>query len=88
MQTGETGIYLPDAVAMSIALDTSICTSRSRHAVQIETASQLTRGITVVERLNVAGDERNREVWKDATRVDVCWTLDARWKQSLYAPLG
>ena len=88
VQTGETGISLPDPVAMSIALDPSICTSRSRHAVEVETASELTRGMTVVDRLNVTGDERNREVWKYAGRADVCWTLDApRWKQALFAAL-
>jgi purine nucleosidase len=88
VQTGETGISLPDPVAMSIALDASICTSRSRHAVQIECGSELTRGMTVVDRLNVTGDERNRELWKNAARAEVCWTLDAeRWKRSLYAAL-
>jgi len=88
VQTGEIGISLPDPVAMSIAVDASVCTSRSRHAVQIETASEVTRGMTVVDRLNVNGDERNREIWKDAPRADVCWTLDTkRWKQSLYASL-
>jgi purine nucleosidase len=87
-QTGESGISLPDPVAMSIAIDPSICTSRSRHAVEIETASELTRGMTVVDRLNVTGDERNREGWKNAARADVCWTLDAqRWKLALYAAL-
>jgi len=87
-QTGETGISLPDPVAMAIALDPSICTSRSRHAVQIECGSALTRGMTVVDRLNVSADERNRELWKDAPGADICWTLDApRWKQSLYAAL-
>ena len=89
VQTGETGISLPDPVAMAIALDPTICTSRSRHAVQIETASELTRGMTVVDRLNVAGDERNREVWKGAPYADVCWSLDApRWKQRLYESLS
>jgi purine nucleosidase len=88
VQTGETGISLPDAVAMSIAIDRSICTSRSRHTVEIETASELTRGMTVVDRLNVTGDERNREVWRNAARADVCWTLDApRWKEALYGAL-
>ena len=88
VQTGETGISLPDPIAMSIAFDPSVCTSRTRHAVRIETRSDLTRGMTVVDRLNVAGDERNRELWKDAPRADVCWNLDAqRWKQLLYASL-
>jgi purine nucleosidase len=87
-QTGETGISLPDPVAMSIALDRSVCMSRSRHAVRIETASVMTRGMTVVDRLNVAADNRNREVWMDAPHADICWALDVpRWKQSLYTAL-
>jgi len=88
VQTGETGISLPDPVAMSIALDPFLCTERTTHAVQIETGSELTRGMTVVDRLNVCGDELNREIWKGAPYVDVCWTLDVpRWKQALYASL-
>ena len=87
-QTGETGISLPDPVAMSIALDPSICTARGRHAVRIETASELTRGMTVVDRLNLAGDERNRDVWKDAPFARVCWTIDVgKWKQALFEAL-
>jgi len=88
VQTGETGISLPDPVAMSIALDASICTMRTTHAVQIETGSELTRGMTVVDRLNACRDDRNREVWKGAPRAGICWTLDVpRWKQALYASL-
>jgi purine nucleosidase len=56
--------------------------------VRIEIASELTRGMTVVDRLNVAGDERNRELWKGVPLADICWTLDAsRWKKLLYASL-
>lgn len=88
VQTGETGISLPDPVAMSIAIDPSICTMRSRHAMQIETGSELTRGMTVVDRLNVCDDDRNRDVWKGSPHADICWTLDIpRWKQALYASL-
>jgi len=91
-QTGEDGISLPDPVAMSVALDPSICTESSRHYVDVETASELTRGMTVVDRLNVARNDRNRVVWADLSQreptVTVCWSIDAaRWKQSLYAAL-
>jgi purine nucleosidase len=91
-QTGEHGISLPDAVAMSIALDPSIVTSQSEHVLEIETQSELTRGMTVVDRLNVTGDERNREVWASGRatghKAKVAWSIDnARWKQSLYAAL-
>lgn len=91
-QTGEHGISLPDPVAMAIALDPSIVTSQSAHYLQVETAGELTRGMTVVDRLNVAGDERNREVWAarlaGGRKAKIIWTIDnARWKQVLYASL-
>jgi purine nucleosidase len=88
MQTGEVGISLPDPVAMAIALDPSICTSASEHFVDVEVAGELTRGMTVVDRLGVAGDERNRAVWKSARKTRVCWTIDnSRWKNALYSAL-
>ena len=83
-QTGAIGISLPDPVAMAIALDPAVCTSMSRHRVEIETASELTRGMTVVDRLNVGGDERNRAVWADAKEIQVDWAIDVeRWKSAL-----
>lgn len=92
-QTCEDGICLPDPVAMSVALDPSIGTSWSEHYVEIETHSELTRGMTVVDRLNVAEDERNCQVWEAAIRAGckakVCWTINnARWKEALYRALG
>lgn len=92
VQTGETGISLPDPVAMSIALDPSICTSASAHYLDIETASELTRGMTVVDRLNVAGNGRNQAIWKQALeggrKASICWTIDVpRWKAALYSAL-
>jgi purine nucleosidase len=91
-QTGEDGISLPDPVAMSIALDPSIGTESSEHYVDIETATELTRGMTVVDRLGVAADERNRVTWADllerGSKAKVYWAIDApRWKQALYSAL-
>jgi purine nucleosidase len=91
-QSGEHGISLPDPVAMAIALDASIVTSQSEHFVEIETQSELTRGMTVVDRLNVAHDERNRDVWAGPLaaghKAKIPWTIDnARWKQALYSAL-
>ena len=91
-QTGEHGISLPDPVAMSIALDPTIVTGQSEHYVDVETSSELTLGMTVVDRLNVAGNERNRAVWEPVLRhgkkAKVYWTIDnSRWKQSLYSAL-
>lgn len=92
VQTGEDGICLPDPVAMAIALDPTIGTNWSDHYVDVETQSELTRGMTVVDRLNVAADERNRAVWapvlKKKCKVKVCWTIDnRRWKEALFAAL-
>src|SRR5213080_876082 len=63
VQTGEDGIALPDPVAMSVALDPTIGTEWSEHYIDVEIRSELTRGMTVVDRLNVAADERNKDVW-------------------------
>jgi purine nucleosidase len=91
-QTCEDGICLPDPVAMCIALDPTVGTTWSEHYVEIETQSELTRGMTVVDRLNVAEDERNRDIWQPAIstghKAKVCWTIDnQRWKKALYAAL-
>ena len=81
MQTGERGLSLADPTAMAVALDREIGTSWSRHLVEIECASELTRGMTIVDRLNVAHDENNRPAWPDALdagiKADICWTFDA-----------
>jgi purine nucleosidase len=91
-QTGEDGICLPDPVAMCLALDPTIGTEWSDHHVAVETQSELTRGMTVVDRLNVAEDERNRELWAttlQAPKAKVCWRLDnIRWKAALYKALS
>jgi len=90
-QTGEDGLALPDPVAMCLALDPSVGTEWSEHYVDVETQSDLTRGMTVVDRLNVAQDERNRAVWAPALsgrKAKVCWSIDnKRWKEALYAAL-
>ena len=92
VQTGEDGISLPDPVAMSIALDPSIGYESSPHHVEIETATELTRGMTVVDRLGVAANERNRGTWAEvingAPKTKVYWAIDAlRWKQALCGAL-
>jgi len=92
-QTGEHGISLPDPVAMSIALNPALCKSSSNHFVEIETSSDLTRGMTVVDRLNVAADSRNRDTWaeplKRQNKIHMCWSLDIPgWKAALYSSLA
>jgi purine nucleosidase len=92
VQTGEHGISLPDPVAMAVALDGSIVTSASEHFWDVETESELTRGMTVVDRLNVAADGRNREVWAEqiasGRKAKIVWMIDnERWKEELFARL-
>lgn len=86
IQTGEIGIPLPDPTAMAIALEPGCCTRSSRHRVAIETTSDLTRGMTVVDVLNVCGDDRNAGCWSGflAGEASICWELDVpRFKRML-----
>jgi purine nucleosidase len=92
IQTGEDGISLPDPIAMAILLNPALNLESSKHLVEIETASDLTRGMTVVDRLGVTTDARNRTVWADtlahATPSDICWKLDVPgWKSALIQSL-
>ena len=92
LQSNEPGLPLPDPVAMAIAIDPAICTRRSTHYVDVEVDSDLTRGMTVVDQLGVADDERNAGLWApviDAGRtVEVCWEIDVpAWKELLHAAL-
>lgn len=81
VQTGQHGLSLADPTAMAVALDREIGVSWSRHHVEIECASEITRGMTVVDRLNVAEDANNRDAWRESLRsgakADICWTFDA-----------
>lgn len=90
IQTGEDGICLPDPVAMTLALDPSMGTW-SEHYLDVETDSELTRGMTVVDRLNVAADDRNKATWAPVLanrKAHICWILDnLRWKQALDSAL-
>ena len=91
-QTGEQGISLPDPVAMSVALDPTIALRTSKHYVDVEVNSDLTRGMTVVDRLNVASNRRNNVIWHELVAgeptVSVVWEIDIpRWKEALYSVL-
>ena len=92
-QTGEVGISLPDPAAMGILLDPALALESSEHFVDVQIDSGITRGMSVVDRLGVAGDARNRYVWREVLtsgrRQKVIWKLDVpRWKQMLFAALG
>ncbi|MDQ7026673.1 MAG: nucleoside hydrolase [Anaerolineae bacterium] len=91
-QTGQKAMSLPDPVAMAVALDPTIATQTSKHFVEVEVHSDLTRGMTLVDKLNVATDGRNTETWAQAVKagknVSVTWDVDSkRWKQLLYDAL-
>ena len=84
---------MPDPVAMSIALDSTTVTQQSENYVDVEITSELTLGMTVVDRLNVAANERNRAVWAPildrGKKAKVYWAIDSkRWKQALYSALS
>ncbi len=91
IQSGVHNLELPDPVAMAVALEPEICIRSSSHAVEVETQSDLTRGMTVIDQLDNAGDVRNRDLWVQALtdgKVSVCWEIDVpRWKQLLYRSL-
>jgi inosine-uridine nucleoside N-ribohydrolase len=84
-QTGEIGICLPDPTAMGILLHPELCLASSNHYVEIETISDITRGMTVVDLLNVTRDDRNSGIWAHAHQAPpthICWKLDvANWKR-------
>jgi purine nucleosidase len=77
-QTGEHGISLPDPTAMAIAIDPTLATHASTHLTQISLDAHLTRGQTLVDRLNVATDPRNAPHWSHARPSKIIWTLNTR----------
>jgi len=92
---GGLGISLPDPVAMAVALDPGVVTRKSRHAVDVECDGVLTRGMTVVDQLDVV----RRGLTEDAgwppdvasrePNVTVCWEIDvARFKDRLFRALA
>lgn len=89
-QSGDPGLGLPDPIAMGIALDPSICKRRSAHRVQLETESDLTRGMTVVDALEIHDYPHNKKVWGHLARPNavVCWEIDVpAWKAMLFRSL-
>jgi purine nucleosidase len=91
----ERGIGLPDPVAMAVALEPGIVTRRSRHAVDVECDGALTRGMTVVDQLDVVGRElADVSGWPEGVasrgpNVTVCWEVDVRrFKERLFRALA
>jgi purine nucleosidase len=88
-QTGEQGIALPDPIAMAILLDPELALVSSSHYMDVQVDSGITRGMSVVDRLGVAKDARNRAIWNDvAARHKVVWEMNIQgWKQALQQAL-
>jgi purine nucleosidase len=91
-QTGEVGIALPDPTAMAILLDPALSLAASEHYLDVQVDSGITRGMSVVDRLGVAEDGRNREVWSEVIqhgrKQTVVWEMDnVGWKQALLRAL-
>lgn len=91
----EPGIGLPDPVAMAVALDPQIATRTSRHAVEVECESPLTRGMTVVDSLDVVprqlGDPAGwpSDAVSGARLATVVWEIDIpRFKDRLFRALA
>jgi len=87
---GDSGIGLPDPVAMAIAIDPTICTRRSKHYIEVECDGTFTRGMTVVDQVGVVADDTGSvAMWKPhrekgEPHITVCWEIDVRrWKELL-----
>ena len=62
-QSGTVRLQLPDPTAMAVAIDRErVVTRSSRHYVEVEAESPLTRGMSVVDSLDVTGNPANVEV--------------------------
>jgi purine nucleosidase len=92
-QTGEVGIALPDPTAMAILLDPALALVSSGHFMDVQVDSGITRGMSVVDKLGVAEDARNRAAWSEVLergrKHQVIWEMDIPgWKQSLLRALA
>jgi purine nucleosidase len=91
-QTGEQGIALPDPTAMALLLDPGLSLVSSTHYIDVQVDNGITRGMSVVDKLNVAHDNRNRDAWRETLergrKHTVIWEMDIPgWKQSLLQAL-
>jgi purine nucleosidase len=83
----EPGLSLPDPVAMAVALDPAIATTR-RAGIAIP-LDGLSRGATLIDTLKTAGPDANDPAWaQQLPMIDVCRSIDiARFKALLFTAL-
>lgn len=84
-QNGAKGIGLPDPTAMAVAIDPDgVVVRSSKHHVEIEADSALTRGMSVVDSLDVTGAMARGDVG-----AEVIWELDVpRFKSMVFTAVG
>jgi inosine-uridine nucleoside N-ribohydrolase len=87
------GIALPDPTAMAILLDPAISLVSTDHYMDVQIDSGITRGMSVVDKLGVAADPRNRAAWSDVVdrgrKHRVVWDMDIPgWKKALFKALA
>jgi purine nucleosidase len=92
-QTGEVGIALPDPTAMAILLDPALSLVSTEHYMDVQVDSGITRGMSVIDKLGVAADPRNRAAWSDLVdrgrKHSVVWEMDIPgWKKALFKALA
>ena len=92
-QTGEIGIALPDPTAMAILLDPALSLVSTEHYMDVQVDSGITRGMSVVDKLGVAADPRNRSAWSEVVdrgrKHSVVWEMDIPgWKKALFKALA
>jgi purine nucleosidase len=92
-QTGELGIALPDPTAMAILLDPALALVATQHYMDVQIDSGITRGMSVVDKLGVATDHRNRAAWSEVVdrgrKQSVVWEMDIPgWKKALRKALA
>jgi purine nucleosidase len=61
------GFDLPDPMAMAVALDPTVATTTKRLRVQVETGNTLCRGQTIMDYLQVTGQEPTINVVLEAS---------------------
>jgi purine nucleosidase len=67
-ETKLAGFDLPDPIAMAYAIDPSVATATARYHCAVETTSELTRGMVVMDVLGLTGLEPNATVVTAASR--------------------